>query len=803
VLINWLLFPLLLVVACAGHGLLIRRITGGPSWVLLLPTGFASLLTLCLMAMAFRPLHSVAWLALVLPALAGWALGWAETRTWRASWTWDSGWAAAAGLGAFAVFAAPVVLSGELTFTGFSVITDIANHFDLTARLVEVGRVKPQVIDSSYAESVQKLLGSHYPVGMHSVLGASSELLGREPAFLYQPLVAFAGPMGALAGFGLLRRLRLPLALAALGGFVMIQPNLLYQYSLAAGFKELIGVAMILTMTALLVEALELGGRRILAVAVPIAGGIAVFSATIGPWIAAIVAVFLVVSLVGAAATDRVRLAATWVGTGVLACVLGWPTLVTLRGDASTASNIVGVQSDKGNLATPLEPLSSVGTWITGDFRYALVDHRGATHFFIVVTLLLVAVAIVGSLRRWSTAPLALALSAGVTMLVLPPRVSPWIDAKVFTVNGAIILAVAFCGVGVLAAHRRSAPVAWALAAVVAAGVVWGNALSYHNTTLASPARLHALERIDSRYAGQGPTLAPSFDEYAEYFLRDMTATGRVNPPDGFPGASVFGADIDQVQFDFVEKYRTIVIRRHPARSRPPGNYELVERGRIYDVWKRITDGREIARHFPLEPGRRTAKRCAEIAQGAAEAGPGWELRWAVPNAPNAWIPTSGTWSPAFAPNGTALFTFGPGHADGGVDLHLTSRYELWLEGSFGRAVSVFVDGRRVGSVENDPDYPGEVRLLTTMDLSRGVHKVRVTRGGGSLEPGNGDEARSRYIGPLYFLRTDDPGGELHTAPVSALKSLCASDRSMDWIELVRPGAPAGAAHVASPTASR
>ena len=110
-LINWLLYPLLLTLASAGHGLLVRRVLRGPSDLLLLPAGFASMIVVTT-ALMRTGLHGAAWLGIVVPAVAGLAAR-ARARTsrrpthglangtfaWssaaRAGWLWPA--AAAAG----------------------------------------------------------------------------------------------------------------------------------------------------------------------------------------------------------------------------------------------------------------------------------------------------------------------------------------------------------------------------------------------------------------------------------------------------------------------------------------------------------------------------------------------------------------------------------------------------------------------------------------------------------------------------------------------------------------------------------
>ncbi len=99
-------------------------------------------------------------------------------------------------------------------------------------------------------------------------------------------------------------------------------------------------------------------------------------------------------------------------------------------------------------------------------------------------------------------------------------------------------------------------------ALVIAGGVLAGNALLYHDTTLAPYARLHNLEYIGERFARQGPTLTPDFEEYAEYYLRDYDQDSMVNGPtlglrpgvnrEAEPGG-IFAYDLNEFSLSWVE----------------------------------------------------------------------------------------------------------------------------------------------------------------------------------------------------------------------------------------------------------
>src|SRR5207247_6479829 len=60
-------------------------------------------------------------------------------------------------------------------------------------------------------------------------------------------------------------------------------------------------------------------------------------------------------------------------------------------------------------------------------------------------------------------------------------------------------------------------------------------------------------------------------------------------------------ADIDRLRLDGILAYRTLVLRRGPAASRPPSVYRLVRSGPYYEVWQRPASGRPtILEHLSI-----------------------------------------------------------------------------------------------------------------------------------------------------------------------------------------------------------
>jgi hypothetical protein len=77
--------------------------------------------------------------------------------------------------------------------------------------------------------------------------------------------------------------------------------------------------------------------------------------------------------------------------------------------------------------------------------------------------------------------------------------------------------------------------------------------------------------------------------------------------------------------------------------------------------------------------------------------------------------------------------------------------------------------------------------------LSAGTHRIRLTRGNGSLAPGSGDgpDTASGVIGPLIFRLTQPGDQRMQVAPASQAARLCAARVGYEWIEILAPGSHA------------
>jgi hypothetical protein len=815
----WLLFPLLLLGVSAGCGLLVRRVSGGAvSGVLLLPVGFALTVAVCTLG------TSVTWLApyagglTVVIALVGLLLerGSLSIRGYRISRAMV--FPAIAAFVAFAAIGAPVVLTGTPTWTGFGRIVDTAFQMAFAQHLAEAGRSVP-IGNSSFNETIEGLTGNGYPGGAQATLGAMAGVIRTGVPWCYQAYLAWTAAMGALALFALLRRVVTNPIVCCIGAAVAIQPNILYDYALEGGIKELATAALILLSAAVLVEWLAVRGepergrsvRSLLPLAPAMAAAAACFSYGVGPWLGLILLGAFVLSL---CSRGRWRTLASWLIAGAAAAALATPTVIAgvkLFGTAKEAVKGV-VEVGLGNLTAPIPEISAGGVWISNDYRFPMFAHASTSHDIDVAIIALGVIGVLGALwrRRWMIA--AFGVVAPIALAYYVAHAGPWVELKAYTITATMFLAMAFVGAGWLATSqprgRLKLPVravGWLGVLAVAGAVLYGNALTYHDQSLASAARYRQLEQIGDKFAGISTAFYPSFDEYAEYFLRREHGYDLVRPPglEIRPGAVnlpagqfAYSLDVNQLQLGFVERFALLVIARSPVASRAPANYQLVDRTSEFEVWRRVRPASEVFAHLPLSGSstERSPAYCRVVAATLRQAGAGSSLAY-VPTGPRvSLIPTQVKHPDYWHELGPeSVRGFGAGAIEGSITLAGTGAYDISMPGSVGRPLTLFVDGRRVGSVEDEFRYPAQFLRFARVQLSAGAHQIRLIRPNGSLAPASGDgpDTDSGVIGPMIFSLEQPGDGSLVVVPASRAAGVCAAHAGYQWMEVLRPGARA------------
>jgi hypothetical protein len=788
-LVAWILFPLLLVLLCLGSGLLLEWLSGSRlPGALVAPAGFALLVVLAGLLTSRGETAPLATPAAVLAALAGFALAFlkGERRLSRLGGAID-GWAVAAALAVFLVYGAPVILSGDPTFTGYIKLDDTATWLAFVDRVMEHGRDLSGLEPSSYQATLQANLPQGYPVGAFLPLGVSSRLVPADAAWLVQPYMAAMAALLSLCLYRLAAPLLEPRPLRALVAFGAAQSALLFGYSLWGGIKE-VAVALVLAL---------------LAAAAPTAAGRAGWRATVPPAVATVALLTMVgsgglvwvVPILGLAALVLWRerglrtLLARAAPLLAIVAVLGIPVLFAAGVFSPTQGGLTSA-AELGNLVGPLHLSQYAGVWPNGDFRLDPVNEP-LTVFLIALAVLAAVAGLVLAWRRRAWEPLVYAAGVGVGSLAVFAYSSPWVGAKALASGSPSFLFLALLGAAALAIRVERALGATALGLVLA-GVLWSNALGYHDASLAPYDQLRELESIGEEFAGEGPTLMTEYQAYGvRHFLRKTDAEGaselRSRPIPLREGGELEKGDwgdTDQISLPALLTYRTLVLRRNPAQSRPPSVYSLVRRGEYYEVWQRRS-GRAPLEHLPLgsfaDPG---AVDCGEVLQAAKLAGPGGTLAAAErgPTAtaslaeashPASWVPTE--------PGSPDLIPHGPGTAVLRVSVPRSGRYGLYLQGSIRNRLELLVDGKSVGSVEQQLNPARQFLYFGDAKLPAGTREVELVLGSQTLGPGSGGPPEP--IGPLVLSATENEDPPVRNLPASRARSLCG--RRLDWVEVL------------------
>ncbi len=431
------------------------------------------------------------------------------------------GWALGAAAAVFAVYAAPIVLSGEPTIAGFIKLDDTATWLSLTDRIMEHGRDLDGLAPSTYEATLHFNLGDGYPIGAFVPFGVGVRLTGTDAAWLIQPYIAFAAALLALCLWSLATPLARSPGLRALAAFVGAQPALLFGYYLWGGVKEVVAAALVAGFVALVAPARGRAGPTTGVAVVVAAALVGVLSAGGLVWLAPAV---VAIAVLGARRGGVASLVRRAVALGACLALLSLPVIVSGALLPPTSSPLTDAGA-RGNLVGALEPAQAAGIWPAADFRYH-PDAELAAYVLIAVACVAAVAGLAWSRRRGEPGPLLYVLGALTSCAALVLVGSPWVGGKALATASPAIPFAAMLGVGWLAAGGRRLAAA-AVAAVVAGGVLWSNALGYGGASLAPHDQLAELERIGDRIAGQGPTLMTEYEPYgARHFLRDAEAEG-------------------------------------------------------------------------------------------------------------------------------------------------------------------------------------------------------------------------------------------------------------------------------------
>jgi hypothetical protein len=779
--VAWIVFPAVLVAVSLGCGLLLGRLAGGAlPGVLLLPAGFAVVIVAADLATS-----TAATARLALPLVLGLAvLGLGLALPWRPRL---EAWTAGSALLVFLAYGAPVYLSGAATFAGYIKLDDTATWLALADNALRHGRSMAGLAPSTYKSVLESYLGTGYPLGSMVPLGIGARVVGQDAAWVFQPYLAFQGALLALALNGLLAGLVRSARSRAVVVFLAAQPALLYGYSLWGAIKELVTVPLLalLVVFALRAWRTRLARESLVPLAVVVAALVAVLNVGGAIWIAL---GLLPVLMIGLRVPAR-RVA----GFLALVLALSLPTLATMHSFYATASQTLTPGDALGNLFHRLSVLQVFGIWPVGDFRTRPHD-LAPTYVLVAVVLLAAGWGLwqAWRQRRWEL-PLYVTVSV-VGCALLASFGSPWVDAKALATASPALLLAALAGAAV-AFERGLRVEALVVAAAIAAGVLWSNALAYREVWLAPRDQLVELQQIGQRFAGQGPALMAEYQPLgARHFLRALgledagelrmdvlpLRDGRVVPKGGF-------ADIDDFTLQDVLRYPTLVLTRSPVGSRPPSPYSLVWQGRFYEVWRR-SPGPPVLVHLSLGSDLQPAAvpSCAAVVALARIAAAHGGSLAAVVRPPAIVVdPARVTHPPEWALGaGGGVYPYRPGEVVASVDVPRAGRYGLWLGGSYPGRLEASVDGRAVGGAEGRLEHQGQYVELGRVDLPAGRHVVRLDYKGASARPGTAAHLLMP-MGPLVLSTATADLPVRRVAPADA-RSLCG--QPLDWVEALGAG---------------
>jgi hypothetical protein len=763
-LVAWVAFPALGLAVCAGCGLLVAAASGDRIDGPLLPgVGYALVVVAGQFLAASDATAGLATPVVATLAAIGIALG------LRAGRRRVEPWALAAAVATFAVFAAPIVLSGSATIAGFIKLDDTATWLAFTDRVIDHGRDLGGLAPSTYEATLDLNIGEGYPIGAFVPLGVGSKLLATDPAWLIQPYMAGLGALVSLALWSLATPLAGSPRLRAGAALVGAVPALLFGYYLWGGVKEVAAAALLASIAALAVRAVAepRSVARLAAPTLAAAALVAVLSAGAVLWLAPLL-IPAAVLLVLRAGPIRGALRAAGVAAAVAALAL--PTLLA-GGLRPPTSSPLDDSSALGNLARPLDPFQLAGIWGSGDFRFDPGDDL-ATDALIAIALIAAAAGVLWGLRRREPGPPLFVLGMLAGAAVIAALGSPWVEGKAYATASVAIPFAAMLGVGWLAASGRGAA-AVAVGVAVAGGVAWSNALAFRDASLAPRDQLAELERISEQIAGQGPTLITEYSPYgARHFLRDADPESiselRRRPillRDGGEVPKGRAADTDRIDPSALNLYRTLVVRRSPAASRPPAQYRLTWSGDYYQAWQRAPGAPPPVDDLPL--GDRhdpvAVPSCAAVRRLAARAPADARLVASTFPAP---VTSRGD----------------PEDLERTIEIERGGEYELWLEGSAMPELVTRVDGARVGSVRGQVQNRGAYVRLGSARLDPGPHRIEVEVEGADLHPGS--DLPVQTTGVIALSRGEAADARLVSVGPGRANSLCGGP--WDWIEVVR-----------------
>ena len=794
-----LLYPLELALLCVGIGLLVDRLSGCFLPLALLPaSGLAGLIAVTQLCTYAYPLAPATPYVAGAVAVVGLVVGRSRARViLRAAR--ERPWLLLLPVGAYVIALAPVLASGRASFSSYMALADSAVHLAGADYLLHHGQHYAHLdLRNSYGEVINDYYNSNYPSGADTAFGASAMLIGVPLIWAFQPFNAFVLASGCGAAWLLARAAGLSRVLAAVAALTAVLGALVYAYELFGSIKEVTALGMILALGALVVireRWVGSAGRGVIPFALIVAGGVSALGVAFGVWalLSALVLVPTVVAalLHGGGARGRALLT---LGLGVVVVLLAALPVWTSAGGSVQVAEGIASTTNPGNLVHALRAIQVFGIWLGGSYKLEPTGTSAAlTHGLVLLAL---AGALLGVWQLWRLRALALLAWLGLMLLaclIVVESVSVWGGAKTLMLSSPAVVLLAWAGVGALIELRPRAlalACSGALGLVLTAGVLVSDARQYHVSNLAPTGRYEELARLDSRYAGRGPTLFTDFDEYSLYVLRDLDVGGPdfVYPPPAAAGAAGGHGrpvDLDRLAPSVLAAYPLIISRRDPSASRPPAAYRLAWQGAYYQVWQRVPGAPVAARHVTLRGD--SARQCARLGRLAGSRQGAGAPTLTVARAPVVvQVPLGRSLRPPrWRPGRGGLVLGSAGRLRSTISIPTAGAWEVWVKGQLMRSLHVSIDGRELATVSGQLD--GNSLVVGSappipVHLGAGTHQLELQRGGSSLAPGDGGAAVLNSV--LLTPAAEGGGAGLHAVPVASWRTLCGGLHQ--WAELSR-----------------
>jgi hypothetical protein len=794
-----LVYPGALAALCTGAGLLVDRCSGRFLPAPLVPTvGAAALIAVSQLTTYFAALAPGTPYVMAAAALAGFALERARVLALARRWRTVS-WQLCVPVLAYVIVLAPVLFAGRPTLSSYMALADSAFHITGADFLMRHGQEYVHLdLRNSYGLIIDGYYNSNsYPSGADTLLGGTAFLLGLPVIWAFQPFNGFILALASGPAWLLARRMGLRGIWAALAALTATVPALVYGYELIGSIKELVALAMTLTLGGLVaVHRRWLRGppQRGIPFALVLAAGASALGAGFGAWGLAAAAILLAV-VIGQARSQRRRAreaVSLALAGGVVLLLAAWPTWDHLSGSVKVTETIAST-SNPGNLQMPLRDAQLFGSWLRESYKTPPIGiYSTITYTLIALTL---ALCVLGALHLLRTRRFAVVSWVALMLVVLAAvkqYATTWVDAKGLVITSPAVMLAAWAGIAALRSSPRRvlfAAAAPLLALAVAGGVLASDAAQYHGSNLAPTARYEELASINGRFAGRGPALFTDFDEYAMYELRDLDVGGPdfAYPPPALAALSAGHGDpvdLDSAPPAVLRAYPLIVTRRDPASSPPPAAYRLLWQGVYYQVWGRRAGAPAAIVH--VAPTGSLALQCTRIQSLAAVARADHAQLLAAPAPELIPILLAASSHPAnWGHEREGLVMSHPGRLAATFTLPRAGVWDVWLQGQIMPAVRVGVDGKEPASIAGQLD--GNSLVADTMTpiavrLSAGRHRITVTRGGFTLAPGDGGAA---VLDAIFLTPAGAAAREvLSLAPAASARSLCG--RPYNWLEIVR-----------------